>query len=278
MLTLQPCFYFRWLTRRHLHVSAKIATDSAKLVEPLLSDSSKQPTRTGDSDVPVPKKKGRAGRKPKITGPSLFVESNLHVPAKIATDSAKLVEPLSDSSKQPKRTGDSDVPVPKKRRGRERKVTGPSLLVESKVKDFLAHVESIKHTLGLEDLERYRPDRQPVPKLPEFEEQYIVLRDKLCRAFNKPQIQAFLKLYGMDFPAHSRKEAYVAMIIENAWSWPSLEKIKKEKIDWTVSSQRSSYLFSLLLEANHSISADFPMDPRRSFLLMGKGLSSSNSP
>ena len=191
MSTLQPCFYFRWLTRRHLHV----------------------PTKTGDLEVPLPKK-----------------------------------------------------------RGRRRKVTGPSLLVESKVKDFLDHVESIKDTFGLEDLERYRPDRQPVPTSPEFEEQYNGLRDTLTHAFNKQQLQAFLTLYGLDLPKGYTKQAHVITIMENAWSWPSLEKVKKDRLDWTVSSQRSSYLLSLLLlEANHSILADFLMDPRRSFLLMGKG-------
>ena len=177
MSTPQPCFYFRWLTRRHLHVSAKIASDSVKLVEPL-SKSSKRPARKRDRP-------------------------------------------------------------PRKRR---RKVTGPSLLVESKVKDFLEHVESIKDTLGLEDLERFRPDRQPVPTSPEFEEQYNDLRDKLCHAFNKHQLQSFLKLYGLDFPTKHPKIAHVTMIMENAWSWPSLERVKKERIDWTVSSQRSSYL------------------------------------
>jgi hypothetical protein len=189
---MQPCFYFRWLTRRHLHVSARLATDSAKLVEPL-SDSPKKPKRT--------------------------------------------------RKKKSKEEGDLGVDPPKKR-SRKKKVTGPSLLVESKVKDFLDHVESIKNTLGLEDLERYKPDSQPSPKSPEFEEQYIALRDTLCRAFNRQQLRAFLDLYRFDLPVKYSKEAHVTMIMEKAWSWPSLEKIKKEKIDWTVSSQRSSYLLS----------------------------------
>ena len=147
------------------------------------------------------------------------------------------------------------------------------------MKDFLDHVESIKDTLGLEDLERYKPRRQPLPTSPEFEEQYNALHDTLSHAFNKKQLQAFLQLYELDFPRTVRKQAHVTMIMENAWSWPSLEKLKKDKIDWTVSSQRGSHLLSpsLLLEVNHSIVAVFPMDPRRSFLLMGKGLSLSNS-
>jgi hypothetical protein len=189
---MQPCFYFRWLTRRHLHVSAKIATDSVKVVEPL-SDSSKKPKRT--------------------------------------------------RSKKPTKADDPDAPLPKKR-GKKKKVTGPSLLVESKVKDFLDHVESIKHTLGLEDLERYKPDCQPAPTSPEFEEQYIALRDKLSNAFNKKQFRAFLELYQLHLSENQSKLAHVIMVMEKAWSWPSLEKIKKDKIDWSVSSQRSSYLFS----------------------------------
>ena len=189
---MQPCFYFRWLTRRHLHVSAKIATDSVKLVEP-------------SSDSP---------KKPKSTR----------------------------SKKSPK-TGDLDAP-PQKKRTRKPKVTGPSLLVESKVQDFLDHVESIKNTLGLEDLERYKPGRQPAPTSPEFEEQYIALRDTLCRAFNKQQLRAFLDLYGLDLPMKYGKQPHVIMIMEKVWSWPSLEKIKKEKIDWTVSSHRSLYPLS----------------------------------
>ena len=189
---MQPCFYFRWLTRRHLHVSARLATDSAKLVEPL-SDSPKKPKRT--------------------------------------------------RSKKPKKANDPDAPLPKKR-GKKKKVTGPSLLVESKVKDFLDHVESIKHTLGLEDLERYKPDCQPAPTSPEFEEQYITLRDTLCRAFNRKQLRAFLGLYRLDLHAKNTKQTHATIIMEEAWSWPSLEKIKKEKIDWTVSSHRSLYPLS----------------------------------
>ena len=186
-----PCFYFRWLTRRHLHVCAKLATDSAKMVEPL-------------SDPP---------KKPKKT-----------------------------RKKKEKKEGDPDAPP--KKRGKKKKATGPSLLVESKVKNFLDHVESIKDTFSLEDLERYRPDRQPSPTSPEFEEQYITLRDTLCRAFNRQQLRAFLKLYQLDLPTKHSKETHAIVIMENAWSWPSLEKIKKEKDDWTVSSQRSSYLLS----------------------------------
>ena len=183
MLTLQPCFHFRWLTRRHLHVSAKKVADSAKPVEPS-SDSSKKPTK----------------------------------------------KPTKKSTKKSKKTDSDglDDPLPAKR-GRKRKVTGPSLLVESKVRDFLNHVESTKHTLGLEDLERYRPDRQPTPTSPEFEEQYNLLCNTLSRAFNKEQLRVFLKSYGLDLYLASPKKAYITKILEDAWKWPSLEKIKKEK-------------------------------------------------
>jgi hypothetical protein len=126
---------------------------------------------------------------------------------------------------------------------RRRKITGPSLLVESKVKDFLDHVESIKDTLGLEDLERYRPDRRPAPTSSEFEEQYNTLRDTLIHAFTKKQLRVFLKLYGLQLPAQSTKSVHATMIMEDAWSWPSLEKIKQEKFDWTETSHRSRYLF-----------------------------------
>lgn len=180
-------FCFRWLTRRHLHVSAKKATDSAKLVEPLYSTAnpSEQPTRTGNLDVHEPQK-----------------------------------------------------------RVRRRKITGPSLLVESKVKDFLDHVESIKDTLGLEDLERYRPDRRPTPTSPEFEEQYKALYDTLFNAFTKRQLRVFIKLYGLHLPSNFTKPEHITMIMEDVWSWPSLKKIKQEKIDWTEISHRSPYLLS----------------------------------
>jgi len=187
MSTLQPSFYFRWLTRRHIHVPAKIATDSVRLVDP--SYSTAEPTL---------------------------------------------------QSEQPTRTGSLDVDESQKR-VRRRKGTGPSLLVESKVKDFLDHVESIKDTLGLEDLERYRPDRRPMPTSPEFEEQYNTLCDTLIHAFTKQQLRVFLKLYGLHLPTKSTKSAHVTMIMEDAWSWPSLEKIKQEKIDWTEISHRSPY-------------------------------------
>lgn len=187
MSTLQPSCYFRWFTRRHLHVNAKIATDSIRLVEPSYSTSkhrlpSEQPTKTGSLDVHEPQK-----------------------------------------------------------RVKRRKTTGPSLLVESKVKDFLDHVESIKDTLSVEDLERYRPNHRPVPTSPEFEGQYNALCDTLIRAFTKQQLRAFLKLYGLHLPAKFTKPAHAAMIMEDVWSWPSLEKIKQEKLDWTEVSHRSPY-------------------------------------
>ena len=77
-----PCFYFRWLARRHLHVSAKIATDSVKVVEPLSDPPkklkrtrSKNATKTDDPDAPKKKTK----RKQKVTGPSLLVESKVQI-------------------------------------------------------------------------------------------------------------------------------------------------------------------------------------------------------
>jgi hypothetical protein len=193
-------FYLRWLTRRHLHVSARIATDSANLVEPLYST---------------------AGR-----------------------------------SEQSTRTG-VDVQEPQKR-GRKRKITGPSLLVESKVKDFLDHVESIKDTLGLEDLERYRPERRPMPTSPEFEVEYNALCDKLTHAFTKQQLRVFLKLYGLHLPVKFAKPAHVTMIMEDVWSWPSLKKIKQEKIDWTEISQRRSYLLSCFCSRQFITPCRFP--------------------
>lgn len=188
MSTLQPSFCFRWLTHRRLHVSAKIATDSVKLVEPSYS--------TPETRLP---------------------------------------------SEQPTKTGSLDVPEPQKR-VRRLKATGPSLLVESKVKRFLDHVESIKDTLGLEDLERYRPNDRPVPTSPEFEEKYKALYNTLIRAFTKPQLQVFLNLYGLHLPAKCTKPAYVIKIMEEVWSWPSLEKIRQEKFDRTETSHRSPYL------------------------------------
>ena len=158
--------------------------------------------------------------------------------AKIASDSVKLIEP-SSPSEQSTRTGSLDVPEPQKR-VRRRKITGPSLLVESKVKDFLDHVESIKDTLSLEDLEGYRPDRRPMPTSPAFEAEYNALRDTLIRAFTKQQLQVFLKLYGLHLSLAATKSAHVTMIMEDAWSWPSLKKVKQEKIDWTEVSHRSS--------------------------------------
>ncbi|KAF8807505.1 hypothetical protein BYT27DRAFT_7189573 [Phlegmacium glaucopus] len=199
MSTPRPSFYFRWLTRRHLHVSAKVATDSVRLSEPSYS--------TAEPTLPL---------------------------------------------EQATRTGSLDVHEPQKR-VRRQKTTGPSLLLESKMKDFLDHVESIKDTLGLEDLERYRPDRRPMPTSPEFEEQYNALYDTLINAFTKQQLRVFLKLYGLHLPVKSVKSAHVTMILEDVWSWPSLKKIKQEKIDWTEISHRN-----------------FPMDPKQSFLLMGK--------
>ena len=180
--------YFRWLTRRHLHVSARTATDSIKLLEPLYSS--------------------------------------------------------ADPSEQPTKTGSLDVHEPQKRAVRRRKTTGPSLLVESKVKNFLNHVESIKDTLGLEDLDRYRPERRPTPTSPEFEVEYNALYNQLTKAFTKQQLRIFLKLYGLHLPEKCTKSAHVLMIMEDVWSWPSLKKIKQEKIDWTEISHRSPYLFS----------------------------------
>ena len=184
-----------------------------------------------------------------------LTRKHLHVSAKITTDPVKIPEP-SYSNTEPTRTGSLNVHEPQKR-VRRPKITGPSLLVESKVKDFLDHVESIKDTLGLEDLERYRPQGRPMPASPEFEEQYNALRDTLVRAFTKQQLRVFLKLYGLHLPTISTKTAHVTTIMEDVWSWPSLEKIKQEKVDWTEISHRGPY-FSYFCSVSFVIPCRFP--------------------
>ena len=68
MSTLQTCFYFRWLTRRHLHVSAKIATDAVKLVEPP-SDPPKKKRRKKKADPDASEPKKNAGGNQKLQVP-----------------------------------------------------------------------------------------------------------------------------------------------------------------------------------------------------------------
>ncbi|KAL0951055.1 hypothetical protein HGRIS_007794 [Hohenbuehelia grisea] len=141
-----------------------------------------------------------------------------------------------------------------KRKARQR--LPMNLLERTKVEE---HLEAIKATssapLTIEDLERYRPETPGDPDLPQYEADYKNLVNTLCNSFNRAQLRAFGQLYGLEprFISSKRtKDQYARAIAEQRWGWVSLAEVQKRKEAWMPTTQ------------------SFPLDPRQSFLILGK--------
>ncbi|KAF8167999.1 hypothetical protein B0H34DRAFT_792659 [Crassisporium funariophilum] len=172
-------------------------------------------------------------------------------------ESVVQIDPSESTRKTRRKTSKTAVPSGSGQRHKGTQKSednlSPNLLVESKVQDFLDHIESTKDAITLEDIERHKPNHYPEPHSPQYEHQYNGLVDSLTRSFSQRQFRLFLNLYGIKLPVKRNNRQFAIAIIEQKWKWPSLSQLKRDKIDWT--------------EVDHR---DFPMDSRQGFLLMGK--------
>ena len=68
--------------------------------------------------------------------------------------------------------------------------------------------------------------------------------DRLDRSFTKEQLRRFAEKYQLDpwlWRSHRRKADYARAVVENAWGWPSLrdiERNKREKTEIMTESER----------------------------------------
>jgi hypothetical protein len=87
----------------------------------------------------------------------------------------------------------------------------------------------------LSDINGYRPADHSAPESQQYSQEYRVLCETLLRTFSKAQLRRFCEMYGLDskYTRPRRKINYAEAIIEQAWNWPSLSEIEKQKMDRT---------------------------------------------
>src|SRR5258705_92216 len=110
---------------------------------------------------------------------------------------------------------DENDPSPQK--GIKRKITRPSIVENSKIRQHLDHIESTKHNLKLEDVERYKPRQILDFTQPIYDEKYQEIQNALIRSFTKPQLREFLELYGLPSPPGSKCKIIFAEILMKGW-------------------------------------------------------------
>ncbi|KAJ3509410.1 hypothetical protein NLJ89_g5234 [Agrocybe chaxingu] len=126
---------------------------------------------------------------------------------------------------------------------------------------YLAHIESTKDKVALEDVEQYKHRRRPNPRSSTYDQDYTELLDVLTASFTIPQLKRFLQLYGTRPPSKRRltKRLYAETIMEK-WGWTSLAEVQQDRIDQSEVSEHQFETTSLPLgqlvnpEASQSIS------------------------
>ena len=116
--------------------------------------------------------------------------------------------------------------------------TQPSVVENSKLRQYLDHIESTKHNLVLGDVERYKPDKKIDPRYPSYDEKYREIHRALVQSFTKPQLRKFLKLYGLPSISTSRRKETFAEIIMEKWGWEPLAKVQEERTEWKEAIER----------------------------------------
>jgi hypothetical protein len=125
---------------------------------------------------------------------------------------------------------------------------------------------------SLFDLERCRPSHRHRPDTSEYERQFEALIDRLSRAFSKQQLRTFCEMYELDARPHITKRMLVLAIVEKGWSWPSLDEIKRRKIEETKLEQACESLLSCIgcrFDILGIIA--YSVTPSQLFLILGKG-------
>ncbi|THV04838.1 hypothetical protein K435DRAFT_850387 [Dendrothele bispora CBS 962.96] len=131
-----------------------------------------------------------------------------------------------------------------------------NLFQESKLQAYLDSIHETQDKLTLDDLTRLKPAKHSLALSPAYEDEYNQVLEKLQRSFTKSQLSYFLRFYpGIGKPGKydRSKSGYAAYIIERAWGWPSISEVRKTKRDLSEVEVRT-----------------FPLDPRQSFVLLGK--------
>lgn len=88
----------------------------------------------------------------------------------------------------------------------------------------------------LEDINSFRPHSHPRAESDDYPTAYTELVATLCRAFSRDQLASFGALYQLPpllWHGSRKKQQVAEAIIEEAWEWPSLTKIHKERKDRT---------------------------------------------
>jgi hypothetical protein len=137
--------------------------------------------------------------------------------------------------------------VPSPQKGVKRKITRPSIVENSKIRQHLDHIESTKYNLKLEDLERYKPHQILDSAQPAYDEKYQEIQLSLTRSFTKSQLRGFLELYGLPSPLDSKGKNIFAEILMKRWGLEPLAKVLEERADWKENSERREstvYLYS----------------------------------
>ena len=108
-----------------------------------------------------------------------------------------------------------------------------NLLDHNGVELYLNNLKTagLEPTLG--DLERCQPAGRSKPDSPQYEGQFEALVDRISRSFSKKQLRMFCAMYGLDSRYRLQKRKLVLAIIEQQWKWPSLDEIKRRKIEET---------------------------------------------
>jgi len=108
-------------------------------------------------------------------------------------------------------------------------------------------------SIALEDIERYRlpaKSKELNPHSPNYDHFFEETVNRLTQSFSLPQLRQFIELYGL-VPPHQRTKAVLArFIMEEQWKYPSLEKVKQERIDWTEQEDLRAYQSFILAPSN----------------------------
>jgi hypothetical protein len=137
--------------------------------------------------------------------------------------------------------------TPSRQKGIRRKITGPSVVENSKIRLHLDHIESTKHNLLSKmssdtNLMKYWISRNQ--HMTKSTAKYKMPSHSHSRS---PRLRRFLKLYGLPSPPSSKGKLIFAEILMKQWGLEPLAKVQEERTDWRENSERREstvYIYS----------------------------------
>jgi acyl-CoA-binding protein len=129
--------------------------------------------------------------------------------------------------------------VLKKKRGRKKKVIIQDVdhsrnpLEDNGIEAYLNILKTTGVEPTVEDLERCRPLRRYRGLTQQYEEQFEALVDRLCRSFSRSQLRSFCAQYKLEARSNTPKKKLALLIIEKRWKWPSMDDLKRKKMEET---------------------------------------------